>query len=102
MTAAIRLRFGVAAATLAIALVSGAIVSSASAKGDDKPGRRGGQEQQYRKPPWKNGKWRDEYRHGGYYRQPDVYYGAPPVVLFPPRYNPQPGITLNFVFPLYY
>jgi len=102
VTARIRVRHGVAAATLAIALLAGALPSPAIAQGHDNRGRRADREQEYRRPAWNNGHWRDRYRHGGHYRRPDVYYGAPPVVLVPPRYYPQPGVTLNFGFPLYY
>ena len=35
-------------------------------------------------------------RYQGYYREPDVYYSAPPVVVYQP-----PGPSLNFSFPLF-
>ncbi|HVC59396.1 MAG TPA: hypothetical protein VND19_03390 [Acetobacteraceae bacterium] len=38
---------------------------------------------------------RREPRHYEYYRQPDVYYTAPPVVYAPP------GVSINLGFPLY-
>jgi hypothetical protein len=38
---------------------------------------------------------RDDRRPVEVYRQPDVYYSAPPVVYAPP------GASLNFSFPLY-
>ena len=37
----------------------------------------------------------DGPRYQGYYRQPDVYYSAPPVVYMPP------GGSLNFSIPLF-
>ena len=35
-------------------------------------------------------------RYQGYYREPDVYYSAPPVVVYQPY-----GPSLNFSFPLF-
>ncbi len=35
-------------------------------------------------------------RYQGYYQQPNVYYSAPPVVMYQ-----SPGPSLNFSFPLY-
>ena len=46
--------------------------------------------------------WRNDYRQQGYYRGPDIYYRAPPVVVLPPTYYQPPGMTLNFGFPLYF
>ncbi len=37
----------------------------------------------------------DGPRYQGYYRQPDMYYSAPPVVYQPP------GASLNFSFPMF-
>lgn len=34
--------------------------------------------------------------YGGYYRNPNMYYSAPPVMMYPP-----PGTSLNFIFPLF-
>lgn len=38
----------------------------------------------------------DGPRYQGYYRDPNVYYSAPPVVMYQP-----PGASLNFNFPLF-
>jgi hypothetical protein len=38
--------------------------------------------------------------HQGYYRRPDIYYSAPPVVYPPYGYYSQPGATFSFSFPL--
>ena len=46
-------------------------------------------------------RWRDH--HGwreGYYRRPDVYYSAPPVVYPPYGYYAQPRSTFSFSFPI--
>ena len=46
-------------------------------------------------------RWRDH--HGcreGYYRRPDIYYSAPPVVYPPYGYYAQPGATFSFSFPI--
>jgi hypothetical protein len=37
-----------------------------------------------------------EHRYNGYYRQPDVYYSAPPVVYQPYYQAPAPLLNLNF------
>ena len=37
--------------------------------------------------------WRPENRYNG-------YYSAPPVIYVPPSYYQQPGVSLNFSFPL--
>ena len=42
----------------------------------------------------------DEHRYDGYYRQPNVYYTAPPVIYPPAGYYQQPGVSLNFNIPL--
>lgn len=39
--------------------------------------------------------WRE-----GYYRRPDIYYSAPPVVYPPYGYYAQPGATFSFSFPI--
>jgi hypothetical protein len=46
-------------------------------------------------------RWRQE-RHDwreGYYRRPDVYYSAPPVVYPPTGYYQQPGATFSLSIP---
>lgn len=43
---------------------------------------------------WRHHEWRE-----GYYRQPDVYYSAPPVVYPPYGYYQQPGATFSFSVP---
>ena len=72
---------------------------------NDKRYQQGGQRD------WRGEHWRQDNRHNGrdrdrgYYGRPDFYYSAPPVVHMPPRYYappPQPGLSLNFGFPLYY
>jgi hypothetical protein len=40
--------------------------------------------------------WREQQRYQGYYRQPNVYYSAPPVVYQPP------GESIYFGFPYFY
>jgi hypothetical protein len=37
--------------------------------------------------------------HEGYYRRPDVYYSAPPVVYPPYGYYQQPGATFSLTIP---
>ena len=45
-------------------------------------------------------RWREHGYHD-YYRRPDVYYSAPPVVYAPyGYYAPRPGVSLNFSFPI--
>jgi len=46
------------------------------------------------------GHWREAHHWDGFYRRPDVYYSAPPVVYPPYGYYQQPGVSLNFVFPI--
>lgn len=53
---------------------------------------------------WEREHWLNGYRAYGREpaRRPDIYRSAPPVVhLAPTYYRPQPGISLNFGFPLY-
>lgn len=40
-----------------------------------------------------------EWRRG-YYRRPDIYYSAPPVIYPPYGYYQQPGATFSFSFPI--
>jgi hypothetical protein len=40
------------------------------------------------------------YHYDNYYRQPDIYYSAPPVVVVPQGYYQQPAPALIFSFPL--
>jgi hypothetical protein len=71
--------FGIAAAALI-----GPIASTAHADNRD------------RRPEYgRDHGWRE-----GYYHRPDVYYSAPPVVYPPTGYYQQPGVSLNFAFPL--
>jgi hypothetical protein len=42
-----------------------------------------------------------QHRNGGYNREPDMYYTAPPVVYLPPTYYQQPGASLSIVIPLF-
>lgn len=44
---------------------------------------------------WDHHAWRQ-----GYYRRPDIYYSAPPVVAPPYGYYAQPGATFSFSFPI--
>lgn len=60
----------------------------------------------YRRDDWHDAHrrdhyWRDEFRHDEYRHRPDVYYGAPPVVVTPGGYYVQPGATLNFSIPFF-
>jgi hypothetical protein len=50
---------------------------------------------------WQQERWREAHRYDNYYRQPDVYYTAPPVVYQPQGYYQQPAASLNFNFPFY-
>ena len=68
-------------------------------RGDDQRWRHG------RGYDWEREHWRNGYRGYGREpsRRPDIYYSAPPVVHLPPAYyQPRPGLSLNFGFPLYY
>jgi hypothetical protein len=47
---------------------------------------------------WQQQHWPEAHRYDGYYRQPNVYYTAPPVVYQPQGYYQQPGALLNFNF----
>jgi hypothetical protein len=43
---------------------------------------------------WQRAQWQEQR-----YRQPDVYYTAPPVVYPPPGYYQQPGPSFTFSIP---
>lgn len=54
---------------------------------------------------WQEGRhqpnWDERNRYRGYYRQPDIYYSAPPVYYPPPVYYAPRGPSLNLTFPLF-
>ncbi len=83
--------------TLALGLVSAAIVMTDATpahaqyqgRGDYNRHREG-----HRPPP-------RQYQYDWRSRQPDMYYGAPPIIYAPPGYYQQPGATLSFSFPFY-
>jgi hypothetical protein len=56
---------------------------------------------QARQRAWQQERWREAHRDYRYYRQPDVYYTAPPVVYQPPGYYQQSGPSINLNFPLH-
>ena len=101
---------------LHLALASGLMISLLAGSADAQPhdnryGQRNDQRYETGRPrDWGSEHWRQDNRHHGrgpnYYGRPDVYYSAPPVVHLPPQYyappRVQPGLSLNFGFPLYY
>jgi hypothetical protein len=96
--------FGLAAATL-----SGMLAGPAHAESDqsqsDNQNRRGNEgrqqgRQQGRQPVVQREHRQYQHRDNGYYRGPDVYDSAPPVIYQQPGYYEQPRATLNFIFPL--
>jgi Ni/Co efflux regulator RcnB len=114
-------RFAVLVA-LAAATLTGTLVTPAFADNDDwNNGWNQSRQQQSRQQQWRQQQWRQEqareaqarqraaqqerwreaHRYNRYYRQPDVYYTAPPVVYQPPGYYQQSGPSLNLNFPLH-
>jgi hypothetical protein len=97
------LRLAVFAGLTAVAL-AGTLAGPAYADDDhgnqNKRWNESRQEQAHQKAV-QQAQWREAHRNDGYYRQPDVYYSAPPVVYQPQGYYQQPGASLNFNFPLH-
>jgi hypothetical protein len=85
---------------LVTALVAAPAFAQNHGMGNDRP--RPQQLRPSRPPPPPPVHWRNDYRQQGYYRGPDIYYRAPPVVQLPPSSYQPPGLSLNFGFPLYY
>jgi len=85
---------------LAAAIVAGLIGFSAQAEQDPYHGKP--QEQAHRDVHAQAARQEHEkyeHRYDGYYRQPNVYYTAPPVIYPPTGYYEQPGVSLNLNFP---
>jgi hypothetical protein len=76
-----------------LAFLSVAVMLVAPSYADDHDRWRGDHDRDH----WR---WREHGWHD-YNRRPDVYYSAPPVVYSPyGYYAPQPGVSLNFSFPI--
>ncbi len=46
--------------------------------------------------------WDSRGRREGYYRRPDLYYSAPPVMVVHPDYYRQPAPGISFQLPFFY
>jgi len=102
---------------LAAAALTGTLATPAFADNDDwNNGSNQSRQQQSRQQQWRQQqarqeearqraaqqeRWREAHHYNRYYRQPDVYYTAPPVVYQPPGYYQQSGPSLNLNFPLH-
>jgi hypothetical protein len=89
---------------LAAATLSGMLATPAFADNDYDNRNNGwnqSRQQQARQRAWQQERWREAHRYNRYYRQPDVYYTAPPVVYQPPGYYQQSGPSINLNFPLH-
>jgi len=88
------------AACAAVAL-TGALATPALADNDHGYQNRNwnqSHQEQARQRAWQQQRWQEAHRYDGYYRQPNVYYTAPPVVYQPQGYYQQPAASLNFNF----
>jgi hypothetical protein len=83
---------------LAAAAVSGSLAGSAYADDHDNRNRQsnGSRQEHAHQQIQHQEHWREQQRYQGYYRQPDVYYSAPPVVYQPP------GASIYLSIPYFY
>jgi hypothetical protein len=86
---------------LAAAAFSGTLACPAYADNDHGKGHGNWNKRwnESRQENWQRTHWREQHRS---YRQPDLYYTAPPVVYSPPGYyQQQPGPLLNLSIPFF-
>ncbi len=88
---------------LAVAALSGTLACPAYADNDHGNGQGNGNKHwnEPRRENWQRTRWQEQHRSYDNYRQPDVYYTAPPVIYPPPGYYQQAGPSLNFNIPFF-
>jgi hypothetical protein len=83
--------------SLAVATLAGPLAGLAHARDDDRARgdrARGDRARGDRARGHERSAWRE-----GYYRRPDVYYSAPPVISPPYGYYQQPGASFSLTIP---
>jgi hypothetical protein len=80
---------------LGVAILAGSLADSAYADNQDNRNRQwnGSRQEHAHQQARQQEHWREQHQYQEYYRQPNVYYSAPPVV-----YQPGPSIYLSLPY----